>query len=523
MGNGPGRRVVIVGGAAAVGVGIAGLVAACAGPAPSPSPSGSASGPDPRTWVELAAAVGGRLVRSGDAGWDTDRVLENPRYDDAAPQGILMAASTTDVAAGLAFARNTRTPVALRSGGHSYTGWSAGGASGTDVPASLVISTASLDEVTLSSDGGTVRVGAGARLIAVYDALAAKGRAIGAGSCPTVGVGGLTLGGGVGVLVRSLGLTCDQLESVTIVTPDGAVHDVDASSTGDDADLWWACRGGGGGTAGVVTSFTFRTVTAPQVLVFQIDFPWSAASDVVAAWQRWAPAADPRLWSTLKLLAGTRHAAGPVVSLTGTWTGPKSGADSSVDGFIADTGATPLSHTATEQSYGAAMRALAGCTGLTTAQCTTGAGGELTRVPEAATSSVGRRALTSAQIGTLVGQVAAAAQVDGLLEGGVSLDALGGAAGKPAAGDTAFPWRDALCTAQYTAVFADGADPAPFDAYVRAFRAAMTPAWGEAAYANYCDAAITDPSAYFGNNTARLRRIAERVDPRGMLAQPHWV
>ena len=89
--------------------------------------------------------------------------------------------------------------------------------------------------------------------------------------------------------------------------------------------------------------------------------------------------------------------------------------------------------------------------------------------------------------------------------------------------DTAFPWRSALWTAQYTAASATAADPAPFDGFVRAFRAAMRPAWGDAAYANYCDAAITDPSAYFGVNTSRLHRIAERVDPDGMFAQPHWV
>jgi FAD/FMN-containing dehydrogenase len=516
--RGPSRRTVLVGGAAAVGVGIAGFVAACAGP--TPSPSSTASGADPRTWAELASATGGRLVRSGDAAWDTDRVLENPRFDDADPRGILRAASESDVLAGLAFARNTGTPVALRSGGHSYTGWSAGGAPGTNVPASLVISTADIDHVVVSSDGGTVRVGPGARLAAVYDTLAAHGRAIGAGSCPTVGVGGLTLGGGVGVLVRSLGLTCDQLEAVTIVTADGTVHDVDASSTGSDADLFWACRGGGGGTVGVVTELTFRTVPAPPVLVFSLTFPWTAAASVVAAWQDWAPSADPRLWSTLKLLAGAAHPDGPVVSLTGTWTGPQHGADQSVDAFIARTGVTPLTHTATPQTYGDAMRALAGCSGLTLAQCSTGPGGRLQRVPEAATSSIGRQTLTGPEIDTLVAEVGRAAAVDGLSEGGVSLDALGGAVGKPAPADTVFPWRDALWTAQYTAVFADGADPAPFDAYVRGFRSAMTPAWGDAAYANYLDATITDPAAYFGDNTARLRRIVRRVDPKSRFAQP---
>jgi FAD/FMN-containing dehydrogenase len=507
------RRSLIGGG---VGLGLAGVLAACTAgrPAPtrsptaSPSPSPPASAPTaagPRSWSELGAAVEGTVLRAGAAGWDAARVLRNPRYDGAAPQGILRATNTADIVAGLQFARNSKTPVALRSGGHSFTGWSAGGCPGTDVPPSLVISTAGLGAIELSSDGSSVTIGPGAQLGDVYARLAAAGRAIGAGSCPTVGVGGLTLGGGIGVLVRSFGLTCDQLTGATVVTGDARVHEV---SEQDEPELFWACRGGGGGSVGVVTSLTFRTQPAPPVLMFELTFPWSAAPGVVAAWQNWAPQADPRLWSSLRLLGGARHPSGPVVTVSGTWTGAKTGADAAVDAFVRATGAAPLTHVATQRSYGDAMRAYAGGTA---------------RVSESATSSIGSQRLSAAQIDTLLGQVARASSVAGLTEGGVALDALGGVVGDVADGDTAFPWRSALWTAQYTATFADGADPTPFDAYVRGFRAAMRPAWGDAAYANYCDASITDPTAYFGANTARLHGIAQKADPYGLFAQPHWV
>ncbi|GAA2748844.1 FAD-binding oxidoreductase [Amnibacterium kyonggiense] len=507
MSTGVSRRAAV---ATAVGVGMSGLLAACTDGSPTPPTRTATTEPvptptGPATWSALAAATTGTLLRPGSSGWDAARVLRNPRYDDADPLGILRVASAEDVAAGFAFARATRMPVALRAGGHSYTGWSAGGAPGTDVPRSLVISTADLRSIDVASDGGTVTIGPGARLLDVYERLAAAGRAIGAGSCATVGIGGLTLGGGLGVLVRSFGLTCDQLTAATLVTPDGRQHRVSATA---EPDLFWACRGGGGGTVGAVTSLTFRTRPAPEVLTFGIAFPWAAAADVVAAWQRWAPTADRRLWSSLKLLGGTRHPGGPSVTVSGTWTGPRTAADAAVDGFIRDTGATPLAHTATSASYGTAMRALAG----------NGA-----RASEAATSSVGTKPLDAVGIRTLVGQVEGASSVAGVTEGGVALDALGGAVADPAATDTAFPWRSALWTAQYTATFADGADPAPFDAVVRGFRAAMRPSWGDAAYANYCDAAITDPSAYFGGNTERLRGIARAADPDGLLRQPHWV
>ncbi|MFD1720374.1 FAD-binding oxidoreductase [Amnibacterium endophyticum] len=515
MQQGTTRRAFLAGGA---GAGLAGLLAGCTAPAPAPAPavptptatpvaasSTSAAAAGPRTWSELADATRGALLRPGSAGWDAARVLRNPRYDGAYPRAILRVTGPDDVAQGLAFARRSRTPVALRSGGHSYTGWSAGGAPGSDVPRSLVISTAALDGVELAADGGSVTVGPGAHLLDVYDRLAAAGRAIGAGSCATVGIGGLTLGGGVGVLSRSFGLTCDQLTGATVVTADGRAHDVSAER---EPDLFWACRGGGGGTLGVVTSLTFRTRPAPDVVMFFLAFPWSAAARVVDAWQRWAPAADPRLWSTLKLLGGTRHPSGPAVTLSGTWTGPQRGADASVDGFVRATGTTPLTHTARATEYGDAMRRYAG---------------DGARVSQSATSSIGSRRLAPAEIRALVGAIERIADTSGMTEGGVSLDALGGAVADLRPGDTAFPWRNALWTAQYTAAFADGADPAPYDAAVRRLRSTMRPAWGDAAYANYCDAAITDPAAYFGANTPRLRGIARAADPQGLFAQPHWI
>ena len=99
--------------------------------------------------------------------------------------------------------------------------------------------------------GQTVRVGTGLHLIDLYNRLAAGGLAVPGGSCPTVGIAGLALGGGVGVLGRAYGLTSDALEAVQIVTADGTVRSCDASS---NSDLYWACRGGGGGNFGIATA-----------------------------------------------------------------------------------------------------------------------------------------------------------------------------------------------------------------------------------------------------------------------------
>ncbi|MCU1527178.1 MAG: FAD-binding protein [Frondihabitans sp.] len=513
------RRAFLTG-ATLTGITASALVlAGCAPTTPTPSPSPTHTGPT--SWTALGAAVTGTLLRPDSGDYATARLTENPRFDDAMPLGILQAASALDVAAGLAFARNTGTPLAVRAGGHNYAGWSAGGATGTDVKPSLVISTAALDGIALAADGTTATIGPGAPLALVYETLGAKGRAIGAGSCGTVAIGGLTLGGGVGVLSRSFGLTCDQLTGVEIVTADGVVHDASASS---DTDLFWACRGGGGGSVGIVTSMTFTTQPAPDITMFFVQWPWTDALQVVSAWQNWMPGADDRVWSTLKLLAGSDHTAGPIVALSGTWTGPEGDFAAQLAGLLQNVSAAPLANTATRHTYSDAMLRYAGCAGEPASACTTGPGGVLKRVSESAASAMAYDDLDSAAIAALLAQVSGASGVAGLTEGGISLDALGGAVAKIGPADTAFPHRKARYTVQYTATFANGAATVPFDGYVRGFRKTMSSSWGEGAYVNYTDPSLTAPgTSYFAGNLARLRSIKKKVDPTTLFHQPHFL
>src|SRR5437660_1397579 len=128
--------------------------------------------------------------------------------------------------------------------GWRIRGGSAHGDQQKVVPADhgLVVDLAGMSGVQV--DGDTAVIGAGARLIDVYTALAAAGRCLPAGSCPSVGIAGLTLGGGIGVLARKYGLTCDSLTGATVVTADGASRTVSVSA---EPDLFWALRGGGGG------------------------------------------------------------------------------------------------------------------------------------------------------------------------------------------------------------------------------------------------------------------------------------
>ncbi|WP_167587281.1 FAD-dependent oxidoreductase [Kineococcus rubinsiae] len=509
---GPRRRTVV---RAAAGAALATALAACgparpgATPPPTtPPPTTTPPTTPPPSLDALARQVSGGVAVPGRAGYDADRLLYNPRFaGSAAPQGIAACRSAEDVAACVRFAAASGTPLHVRAGGHSYAGASSGGG--------LVVDLAPMAAVEVDAAAGTARIGAGALLADVYARLGAAGVAVGAGSCPTVGFSGLALGGGVGVLARTTGLTCDQVVAADVVTADGRRRTVDA---GADPDLFWALRGGGPGLA-VVTSWTVRTTPAPDVTVFALRWGFEQAAAVLAAWQEWAPAAPRELWSTCKLLVGP---GGAKVQVSGAWTG--TGAlDGPLRGLLAALPA-PVARSRRALGYAAAMAWEAGCSGLDAPACTARALDAGHRQPFAATSSMLREPLPAAGIDALVAAVAAVGEAPpaGLVEAGASFDALGGAVADVAADATAFPWRSALATVQHTATWSGaGRAAAAFDEAVASTRTALAPWTGTAAYVNYADRGLPDlATACWGDNLPRLSAVRRAVDPDGVLASP---
>jgi FAD/FMN-containing dehydrogenase len=493
--------------------GVGGAVAACApkdaqppadSPAPSVSPSGGTKPPTGADWKRLAHHVDGSLARPGSATYDTVRLTQNPRYDGARPLAVLSVADASDVATAFAFAQDHGVPVAIRSGGHSYPGWSAG-------DGALVVDVRPLAAVSLHGTSATV--GAGASLVQVYDVLGTRGRGIPGGSCPTVGIAGLTQGGGVGVLARAYGLTCDSVTAMQVVLADGRVV---TASADEESELYWVLRGGGGGHLGVVTSFTFRTFAGPAITRAYLAWPFSAASHVVPNWLRTIPQADSRLWATLKLLGGRTHPSGPGLFMSATWTGPASGLDAALRPFLSSV-PSPTTDSRSTASYLDTMLTYAGCSSIPVSSCHTGPGGSLDREAFAATSHIVNA--TDVDMDALLGRVEAA-QSSGLKEAGISIDALGGKVDDIGGGDTAFGHRGALATVQYTATY-DSGPATNATSYVRAFRSAMASSWGAGAYVNYADASISDyQQAYFGSNADRLAQARSTYDPHGFFTQP---
>jgi len=230
--------------------------------------------------------VDGELLTPDTPGYEAVRRPWAGRFHHVRPAAIARCASPADVAAAIAAARRDGTPLAVRAGGHCFAGRSS--------TTGLLVDVGPMDAVHVHDDH--VTTGAGALLGPVYDTLAARGLAIAAGCGPTVGIAGLTLGGGLGILGRLHGLTSDSLRAAQVVLADGRVVTCDADT---EADLFWALRGAGGARFGVVTALVFETIPAPPTTAFELVWAPAAAAALMGAWQEWAPAAPDALAASL--------------------------------------------------------------------------------------------------------------------------------------------------------------------------------------------------------------------------------
>ncbi|MGW0854102.1 FAD-binding protein [Streptomyces sp. NPDC002690] len=484
------------------------------GPAVTPSASGGSA---PADWPALGRGLDGTLVRPGDSAYDTARRLYNTRFDSQRPAAVAYVRHEDDIRECLAFARTSGTPVAIRSGGHSYAGLSAG-------TGRLVVDVSALSGV--DPDG---TVGAGARLGDIYRSLGAHGLTVPGGSCATVGISGLTLGGGHGVASRAYGLTCDNLTSATLVTADGRTLTADATR---NKDLFWALRGGGNGSFGVVTRLGFRTSPAPQTVVCNLSWPWSRAGAVLAAWQEWGPDQPDEIWSSLHFDAGA-DGADPTVSLAVFSLGTYGDLQNAVDRLADRVGSSASTVSLRRRGYEEAMLAYAGCAGLTADQCHlpgTAPGrkaqGVLGRETYAAASDFFNQSLPPEGVRSLTGRVEAFTRLSAGegAKGSVILTALGGAVNRVARDATAFVHRDSRMLAQYIAAWSPGApgtSATTAQGWLKSIHAAMGPHASGEAYQNYTDPTLTDwRRAYFGSSADRLEKLREQYDPEKLFAGP---
>ena len=241
----------------------------------------------------LRGRLDGHLLRPGDTGYDRCRSVWNAMVDRR-PRMIVRCASVDDVVAAVRTARELDLEIGVRCGGHSVVGLA--------VPDDgLMIDLTPLAAVHVDPERRTARVQGGALLGALDAATQRHGLATTAGNVSHTGVGGLTLGGGMGWLARRYGLTCDNVIAFEVVTADG---DVCRATETENGELFWGLRGGGG-NFGIVTEFVFRLhPVGTRALSVELDFPVEVGAEVLAGWRDLAPSAPRQATFTANVGGG---------------------------------------------------------------------------------------------------------------------------------------------------------------------------------------------------------------------------
>ena len=429
-------------------------------------PLGAQPAQSRRALRALRAAVRGPVLLPATPGYGRARLLFNTRFDGVRPKAVVQPLDTRDVQAVVKWADRYGVRLVPRSGGHSYAGYST-------LAKGVVVDLRRMRGTRVDGASKRVAVGAGAKLIDVYAATARRGVTVPGGTCPTVGIAGLALGGGYGLASRKLGLTADNVRALTIVTADGRARRVDRSL---DPDLFWACRGGGGGNFGIVTRLELGVHRARRAAWFRITWPWSAASAAIDAWQRFAPHAGDGLTSVLSVSTG------PSVSAQGQFFG----------------------------STGQLRRLLAPLTRVG-GSLTVGASPYLPLLLRWAGGRSSPRSAFWAKSDYVSSPLPARARAAIVARarsgsGAMLLDAYGGAINRVGEQDTAFVHRDQLFSIQYLSYASRS--------WVEGAHRALRPYVSGQAYQNYIDRELGSwQRAYYGANLGRLRETKKRYDP----------
>jgi FAD/FMN-containing dehydrogenase len=462
-------------------------------------------------WNRLATTLTGQLIQPSNAAYTVDRLLYNSKFVDLHPRAIAYCATSDDVARCIDFATVHEVAIAPRSGGHSY-----GGYSNSD---GLVIDVSRMNTISVDTSSNIATVEAGAKLIDVYNEIGARGRLLPGGSCPTVGIAGLALGGGIGVFARKYGLTTDNIRSLDIVTADASTLSANA---GSHADLWWASQGGGGGNFGVATSFEFSVHPMPVVTLFTLQYPWDAAAQMLAAWQQWILSAPDELWSNCQLLS--QGSFGYLPQIAGVYCGTPSALASVLAPLKSAIGTAPTYSFNGSDDYLAAMEIEAGCSGLTIAAChltTQTPTGRLSREAYAAKSSYVDGPMTTAQIQRVIDAVENLHSRAPTVGGGLAFDAYGGAINEVSAAQTAFVHRDKLACIQATYSWSSATPTTEIAAGASWLEYLGTDVFDASAgaYQNYIDPTLRDwQVAYYGTNLERLKAVKRAYDPANLFA-----
>jgi len=501
------RRTILRAGGGLAAVSVA---AAAAGPALA---SGSPN------WDRLDRLLTGDLVRPPDPGYDQARQLFLAQYDTIRPRAVALCETVQDIQHCLRFAQHSGIKVALRSGGHSFAGWS--------TTTGLVVDVSRLNGVQVANSA--VTFGPGIQGIDLMATLAPHGLSAVSGMCATIGMGGYLSGGGIGAQTRKYGIASDRLLAAEMVLADGRVV---RCSPDEHPDLFWAIRGGGGGNFGVLTKLRVRPVPATGFANAVVVWPWDAAADVLNAYQRWHINAPDEL-NTLMSVVVEDAAPGvvPDVVLTASWHGDGAGAglQRALDELIADAG-QPVFSDVQQESFLRGMMTLYECGHLTVPEC-----------HRIGTNPVARlqRENYIAHRGRLLSRPIPAAGIEDLLEHLVSqlrsghlrylwFQGMGGRSNQVPADATAWVHRDTHFLISNVAIpHTPSPDPETLAAVHTWINDGLPLIQRYSNGENYV--AFPDPEqsdwrrSYYGRNYDRLVAVKRRYDPHNFFRHPQSI
>jgi FAD/FMN-containing dehydrogenase len=450
-------------------------------------------------FTALANRIGGDVVERNSERSDRLIRTNNARFDDIQPLATVLCESPDDVAAAIGFIRQRGIESATRCGGHCFAGKSS--------TAGLLIDVSRMRSVSISN--GLVTIGAGALLGEAYNTLLSSHRTIPGGTCPSVGIAGLSLGGGLGMLGRTQGLASDHLVGARVVLADGRIVDCDEHN---HSELFWALRGAGTGNFGVVTQLVFRTLPVPRVVTtFSLIWPFDQAGRLIQAWLGLTYDAPDELAASLDLHLAGNPDEPAWVEVFGIMLGTQSDTGAALSQLTAQV-ASPATASIIEGSYLDALRYWAARAGERLDLPRAGSGA---RPYEVIKSEFFAQQLSADAIGELVKNFDTD-RMEGELRN-VDFSPWGAAYGRVAAEATAFVHRDAHYWIKHTSSLASGAPNHEKEAAKRwvdrSWRALRN--WGTGGvFPNFPDPDLQNwGHAYYGSNYDRLLKLKRRFDP----------
>ena len=436
------------------------------------------------TLSHLESGLRGQLCRPGDSGYEAARKLHNAMIDKR-PAFVVRCGDATDIARAIEFARSQDLLVAVRGGGHNVAGKAL-------CDGGVVIDLSGLKHIRLDPASRTARADPGLTWGEFDRATQAHGLATTGGFISTTGIAGLTLGGGLGWLMRRYALACDNLRSVDIVTADGQLRTADATH---EPDLFWAVRGGGG-NFGVVTAFEYQLHPVGQMLAGVVFFPLDQAADGLRFYRDLMATAPDQLMAYAVFLTspeGVRMFAIPVC-----YVGPMEDGERAL---------RPV------RSFGRPAADTVGPMSYTDIQTMFDAGFPAGRLNYWKSSFL--RELSDEAIDTLVTRFA---EVPSPFSA-VAIEPFGGAVSRVGADETAFPHRHDPFSLVIVGMWTDPAESEANIRWTRGLWQAVQPCSSDGVYVNYLDGDEADRvrSAYDARTFRRLRQVKQRYDPENFF------